>query len=416
MARQKNARRKDGRIARQVYIGRGEDGKRKYKTIYGYTQKEVDEAVLNVKLALKKGIDVAAENDSFAEWATRLLKIKKLEVSASQYGVIASAIDHLNKYLQGRSISKIRTADIQDVIDDLAYKNPNTGKPAAKRTLVMIRSVAGQTFRLAIDNRVMDYNPAPAVKIPKTAPQDHRRALTEEEQQWILDTPHRVQRAAMIMMYAGLRRGELIPLQWADINLKDKTITVNKSVEMVDGKSKKKMGAKTESGTRVVDIPTRLVDFLTFEKRKDGITDETENKLVFACRDGSMLSSSAWRSLWESYLRDLNIKYGDFDGWMKKNNKKKPPKSKFDPAGVPMVIPRFTAHWLRHTFATLLYMAGVDVLTAKDQLGHKDIQTTLEIYTHLDKVYKRKSMNKMDAYLDGTAKTDASQMQVIQTK
>ena len=70
MARQKNARRKDGRIARQVYIGRGEDGKRKYKTIYGYTQKEVDEAVLNVKLALKKGIDVAAENDSFAEWAT----------------------------------------------------------------------------------------------------------------------------------------------------------------------------------------------------------------------------------------------------------------------------------------------------------------------------------------------------------
>ena len=399
-----------------MYIGRGEDGKRKYKTIYGYTQKEVDEAVLNVKLALKKGIDVAAENDSFAEWATRLLKIKKLEVSASQYGVIASAIDHLNKYLQGRSISKIRTADIQDVIDDLAYKNPNTGKPAAKRTLVMIRSVAGQTFRLAIDNRVMDYNPAPAVKIPKTAPQDHRRALTEEEQQWILDTPHRVQRAAMIMMYAGLRRGELIPLQWADINLKDKTITVNKSVEMVDGKSKKKMGAKTESGTRVVDIPTRLVDFLTFEKRKDGITDETENKLVFACRDGSMLSSSAWRSLWESYLRDLNIKYGDFDGWMKKNNKKKPPKSKFDPAGVPMVIPRFTAHWLRHTFATLLYMAGVDVLTAKDQLGHKDIQTTLEIYTHLDKVYKRKSMNKMDAYLDGTAKTDASQMQVIQTK
>lgn len=416
MARQKNARRQDGRIARQVYIGRGEDGKRKYKTVYGYTQKDVDEAVLNVKLALKKGIDVAAENDSFSEWATRLLKIKKLEVSASQFGVIASAIDHLNNYLQTRPISKIRTADIQDVIDDLACKNPNTGKPAAKRSLIMIRSVAGQIFKLAIDNRVMDYNPAPAVKIPKTAPQEHRRALTEEEQKWILDTPHRVQRAAMIMMYAGLRRGELIPLQWADINLKDKTITVNKSVEMVDGKSKEKSGAKTDSGTRIVDIPTRLADFLIFEKKKDGITKATENKLVFSSRDGSMLSSSAWRSLWESYLRDLNIKYGDFSDWMEKNNRKKPPKSKFDPTGIPMVIPRFTAHWLRHTFATILYMAGVDVLTAKDQLGHKNIQTTLEIYTHLDKIYKRKSMNKMDEYLDGLTKTDASQVQVNESK
>lgn len=55
----------------------------------------------------------------------------------------------------------------------------------------------------------------------------------------------------------------------------------------------------------------------------------------------------------------------------------------------------------------MLYMAGVDILTAKEQLGHANISTTLEIYTHLDKQFKRKSMNKLDNYLD-----DASQMQV----
>ena len=47
----------------------------------------------------------------------------------------------------------------------------------------------------------------------------------------------------------------------------------------------------------------------------------------------------------------------------------------------------------------MLYMAGVDVLTAKEQLGHADVETTLQIYTHLDSAYKRRSMDKLDAYL-----------------
>jgi integrase len=56
-------------------------------------------------------------------------------------------------------------------------------------------------------------------------------------------------------------------------------------------------------------------------------------------------------------------------------------------------------HMLRHTFATLLYFAGVDILTAKEQLGHSVIKMTLAIYTNLDKQHKRKSMSKPDEFL-----------------
>ena len=108
------------------------------------------------------------------------------------------------------------------------------------------------------------------------------------------------------------------------------------------------------------------------------------------------MSDTAWRRMWESYLFDLNLKYGN--AVVKRN--------KFDPRGNLMVIDRFTAHNLRHTYATMLYKAGVDVLTAKEQLGHADIKTTLNIYTHLDREYKRRTMDKLDQYLD------ASQMQV----
>jgi integrase len=63
------------------------------------------------------------------------------------------------------------------------------------------------------------------------------------------------------MMYAGLRRGELIALNWSDIDLKKKAIRVNKAVEMIKGKPRVKP-PKTQAGNRMVDIPQRLADFL----------------------------------------------------------------------------------------------------------------------------------------------------------
>lgn len=54
-------------------------------------------------------------------------------------------------------------------------------------------------------------------------------------------------------------------------------------------------------------------------------------------------------------------------------------------------------HDLRHTYCTMLYEAGIDVLTAKEQMGHSDVKTTLGIYTHLDSTHKHRSMEKLDA-------------------
>jgi integrase len=179
----------------------------------------------------------------------------------------------------------------------------------------------------------------------------------------------------MIMMYAGLRRGELIPLTWNDIDADARTISVTKSIEMIGGKPAIKAGAKTAAGVRVVDIPQKLVEFLKAEKR-DGF-------YVCANAKGAVHTTSSWERMWGSYLADLNIRYGDFGPFVKK------PKSKFDPAGVPSVIPKITLHWLRHTFCTLLYFAGVDVLTAMKQMGHSDRKTTMQIYTHLDAKYQR---------------------------
>ena len=155
---------------------------------------------------------------------------------------------------------------------------------------------------------------------------------------------------------------------------------------MINGKSSVKNATKTKSGIRCVNIPKKLADYLQEIPKT--------NLLVCPSAKGTLMSDSSWKRMWESYMMDLNLKYGNFSNFIGNT-----PTSKFNPNGVPMVIETFTAHNLRHTFATMLYFAGVDILTAKEQLGHSDIKTTLSIYTHLDNQFKEKSMNKLDEYL-----------------
>ncbi|MCC8123637.1 MAG: tyrosine-type recombinase/integrase [Oscillospiraceae bacterium] len=138
---------------------------------------------------------------------------------------------------------------------------------------------------------------------------------------------------------------------------------------------------------RTVDIPQKLADYLAQMPR--------DNTLLVHTEDGRVMTATAWEALWKSYMRLLNIKYGtrtlaDLEK-MKKLGQRK-----FD-----MTIPPITLHWLRHTFCTLLYMAGVDAVQACAQMGHADITTTLKIYTHLDSIHKRKTVDKLDAYLSG---------------
>jgi Phage integrase family. len=86
-----------------------------------------------------------------------------------------------------------------------------------------------------------------SVTISKSAPTKERRALTESEQQWIIDTEHRAQLPAMIMLFSGLRRGEVIPLMWSDVDLKRGFISVNKSVEFTTNQPNIKKAVKVQA-------------------------------------------------------------------------------------------------------------------------------------------------------------------------
>ena len=366
MPRKSNVTRADGRIAVQVYLGTV-DGKRKYKSVYGKTQKEADRKADEVRRALEKGLDIS-ETLTFSEIAERWLKTKENAVCRSQVVQYRSCLKHINQYIGNKDIRRLVPGDLQEIIDRFAKMNPNTGQPSSHRTLIAIKSTALQVANYAISARLTDFNFAISVSLPKDNTIPCRRALNETERKTILQVEHRGKLPAMIMMYAGLRRGELLALTWNDIDLNRKTITVNKSAEVINNQIRIKDGAKTKSSVRVVNIPSALSDYLTEQKKK------AKSDIVCPAADGSYMSLTSWRRMWQSYIHALQE--------------------------VNPHMPDFTGHWLRHTYATILYQAGVDVLTAKELLGHSKIQTTLDIYTHLDAQFKSKNIDKLNAFLD----------------
>lgn len=400
MPKRKNATRSDGRIAVQVYLGKGEDGKRKYKTVYGATQKEADEKAREAKIRLGKGLSMELEKDSFKKWKERWLKYKKAEVSVSHYNGLKSTCKHLD-CLDHKKLVDIGPWDIKELLADLAKENPNTGKPASKKLLMDVKSIVSQIFMEAIDNRVVEYNPAQNVKLPKAASKTAREPILDEQIKWIEETEHAAQTAAMIMLYAGLRRGEVVALTWSDIDFKKGVISVNKSVEYQGNTPVLKDGAKTKAGVRNVAIPDVLIAYLK-KQPKTGMLVISSDRIM---------TSGAWRRMWESYMTTLDVKYGkrNFDKERKCRKDLPPdaPVNKHDPHKGPIVIKTFTPHQLRHTYATMLYDAGVDALTAQYLLGHSDLATTMSIYTHLSETRKTKSITALNDFV--SCKSNASQ-------
>ena len=376
MAKKTNNQRADGRYMVKVYIGM-KDGKKQYKYVYGKTQKEANIKAEELKVSLRKGMDISSSNDSFKTWANYWLTSKKHEVSEERNKTLVSRSSIWIDAIGNAQITQIKPFELQSILFSIAAKNPYTGQPMAKKTIRGYVQVINAIFEFAMDNRVIDYNPASKLKAPQGAVTSQRRALTEIERARVMEFEHRAKPSAMLMMLSGLRRGEATALQWNDIDFTNNKISVTKSFnfKIMDFKPPK------NGKSRVVSVPQVLIDYLKTLPRV--------SPFVLTNAKGQMMTDDSWRRLYQSYMHDINIEYG-FNG--------KAP-NKFSPIKIPMVITPFTPHELRHTFCTIMYEAGIDALTAKEQMGHSDIKTTLSIYTHLSQQHKENEVNKLDAFL-----------------
>lgn len=355
------------KLSRLLYLGT-ENGKEIRKRITADTLRELNAKENKLKAEYNAGRDVMS-TPLFGVWADKWYNAQCSDICKGTATMYQSAITHLNNRFERVDMREIGLDDVQSLINDLARENPNTKKPTAKATLENINKVCGKIFHYAHSCKVAGVDDFHRdIKIPKTAPENKRRALTPEEIQRIIETPHRAQIIAMIMTFAGLRDSEVVALKWRNVNLTRGYIKVCESAPFYDNRASEKQGGKTENATRIVPLPKILVDFLREYKESEKILSQ----YVCTTQKGEQLTKSGWRRIWESYMRELNLKYGLKGSY-----------SKYTPKALPMLIEPFTPYYCRHTFATLCFLEDLPITTAKQICGHADIQTTINIYADL---------------------------------
>lgn len=201
----------------------------------------------------------------------------------------------------------------------------------------------------------------------------------------------------LLMLLCGLRRGEMMALKWDAINLEARTLEV-RAVAVINGGSVViEERAKTDAGLRVLPICKALYAAL--------LTVPEDKREGFVCLSakGQQLTESAVSRALDTFCkvleRILNGEAPSQRGRRTDIERRKAETGKMLPATERKRF-GFTAHDLRHTYATALYDAGVPVKAAQYFLGHADIRITLELYTHLSKEREAASRNQMVKYLD----------------
>lgn len=363
-----------------VYF-RNPDGTHRRITLRAETRRELEAKKRELKEKEMKGIDLANDS-SFGHWAEQWLNNAKLGqgLSKGTEDCYKAAVHMLTREFGNVQFRDLTMDNFQKFINRIARANPNTHRPTSARYLRLIRSTAKDIALYASGSHVDGANNAFFnVSIPRAAPTKKVVALTERQISMIESFPHEMQVFAMIATFGGLRRGEVLALQWKHIDLKHSLIHVEQSLNWCPNQPVIKEGGKTVNSYRTVAIPPVLVSFL--RGYRDGLSVyPAPQAYVCANAEGKPYTQQEFRRRWESYNSALNRKYGNFGAGVDVDEI---PDSK-----LPVKVSPIYTHQCRHTFATLCYLQGLSIPDTMQELGHAQPTVTLAIYTDLRSYHK----------------------------
>lgn len=371
----KYKKRPDGRYATSTIVGYTDDGKPKRKTLYGRTIMELDKKVAEFKSLQNKGIVINDEGMTVEQWGIKWLKLYK---SAKEYNTYAMYLNALNSHIipeiGGIRLSALKSHHIQEMLNDII-------SVGHYRTAEIVRLTIKQIIQQAIINEYIYKDVSLKVSLPQSQKKE-KRSLSNEEKA-ILEKTKLTQRERVfvdLLYYTGVRRGEALALTVKDIDFKNRRLIINKNLVIKDGESHLKNSPKTNAGNRSIPLPAKLLSEL------QEYIAHTKNIYLFTMKSGEPMTKSSFRRFWYNILDKMNVAAGGDEF------------SRSDTA-IRLIAKDVTPHIFRHTYATNLYYAGIDVKTAQRLLGHSSIQVTLEIYTHLDaEVSISNTEDKLNSY------------------
>ncbi len=250
----------------------------------------------------------------------------------------------------------------------------------APQTVRNLHRVLHRALTQAVQWRLIPRNAGDAVTAPRPS-RTEMRALTPAEARTLLDAARgdRLEALYVLAVTTGMRRGELLALTWADVDLDEATLRVTATLQRTAA-GFTRAEPKTVRSRRLVLLTPAAVASLR-ERRTHGIAERLRAGGAWDDRWGLVFSTSTGRPMDGSNLIGRS----------------------FRPLVARAGVPRVRFHDLRHTCATLLLSRGVHAKVVSDLLGHSTIAITLDTYSHVLPPMQRQAAEAMAGILDGSA-------------
>ena len=298
--------------------------------------------------------------DWLNEWLDYYVKPTTKERTYNKYRRIVE--NHINIALGDYEIAELTANELQHFTVKL------TEKGLSANTINIFLSVIKSSLRRAVLLGIIDKEYSSAIVRPKVR-EKRVECFSKEEQKkietYIFDKSQSKLFGVILCLYTGLRIGELLALEWADVDLQKGTIFISKTchdswenghyVKIVDT-------TKTECSQRTIPIPKQLIPRIREHKK------HTNSKFVVYGKSEYGIGVRSYQRTFENLLKKLNISHKGF-------------------------------HSLRHTFATRALECGMDIKTLSEILGHANATVTLKRYAHSMLEHKTEMMNRLGKFL-----------------
>ena len=329
MPRQKLTQRADGRY-RCKYKG---------KEFYGDTPREAQAKREEYKRLLESGIRAENAGMTVRQYAGRWVLTHKASVSDKCYNDYVKQLNAMIEIIGDMRLMDVTPDDIKGVFSThyLEY---------SASTIKRARMLYISMFDAAIESGYARTNPCRSKHAqPHKGTAGTHRVITEYERKLILTTPHRFRAGVMVMLYAGLRRGEALALRLSDIDRNDNVIHVTKAI-------------RYDSNQPIIDTPktkTSVRDVPLLEELANALPSDGD--YIMPSANGQPCTEMAFKRGWDSYMTALSEK-----------------------AGREVNI---RPHDLRHSYCTMLRDAGVEMKLAMKWMGHAAEKMLLRVYDHI---------------------------------
>lgn len=340
--------RKDGSWEKGITI----NGKVRHFYSHAPTEKQAEKDIANQLIEFDKKLH--KEKHNFKELAERMLEQKEKTVSTTTVTSYRYALKHLDIFFD-MDIENIQPRLIQCLLTQMSEAQ------YSQSAIAKVKLVFGLVLDYAVMSGAEVTNFMRSVKAPRaprakiSAPEDNIIAKIKNASEANFAD------FALMLLYTGMRQGELVALQRKDIDLKNRFIYVNRSVEYIVNTPHLKAMPKTQNSIRKIPIFDDLLPII--RNLCKGLKPDD-----FLFGKNKPFTKTMLRKRWAKYTKEIGV-------------------------------PDLNMHQLRHAYAKILYRAGVDVKTAQGLLGHADIKTTMNIYTDFsdDMIYK--SAHKVNEFL-----------------